>query len=78
MASGSEPITVTESRHKVRIGVFIPLGAQLLDTACIDIFGCMSYEYMSLLADTLPSAIVNLAPSVSIYCKYILSPFSTM
>lgn len=69
MTSGSEPNNGAESRHKVRIGVFIPLGAQLLDTACIDIFASMSHEYMSLLSEMLPSAMINLAPSVSIYCE---------
>ncbi|KAF9075687.1 ThiJ/PfpI family protein [Rhodocollybia butyracea] len=33
----------------VRIGVFIPTECQLLDQACIDIFGSMSRQYMDLI-----------------------------
>lgn len=58
------------SKH-VRIGVFIPNGAQLLDTACVDSLGVMSREYFSVL-QFLPEHIVSLAPEVSIY--YITSP----
>ncbi|KAK3328827.1 class I glutamine amidotransferase-like protein [Apodospora peruviana] len=53
-------------RHKIHIGVFIPADSQLLDLACVDIFGTASYEYMILLKDQLPAAMYNLAPSVTI------------
>lgn len=36
----------------VHIGVFLPTGAQLLDFSCVDIFGTMSKEYMSIVAGT--------------------------
>lgn len=57
-----------DSRKTVRIGVFIPTDCQLLDMACVDVFGTMSYEYISMLGDTAPTPIVNLAPSVQIFC----------
>lgn len=50
----------------VKIGVFIPTDAQLLDTACIDVLAMMSKEYLSLLAD-IPKHIVDIAPNVTIY-----------
>ncbi|KAJ9157621.1 ThiJ/PfpI family protein [Pleurostoma richardsiae] len=49
----------------VRIGVFIPFGAQLLDTACVDVFSCMSDQYLSPMR-SVPSALKALAPHVSI------------
>jgi len=58
-----------KSRKTVRIGVFLPVGAQLLDTACIDVFATMSIEYLSLLEGVAPSPIVSLAPSVKILCE---------
>ncbi len=61
-------MTATDSRKTIRIGVFIPADSQLLDLACIDIFGTMSYEYLSLLGDLSPAPIVNLSPSVQIFC----------
>lgn len=54
-----------DGRPTVRIGVFLPSGAQLLDTACIDIFEMMGAGYLSLL-DLLPAAVAGLAPAVSI------------
>ncbi|ORY65871.1 ThiJ/PfpI family protein [Pseudomassariella vexata] len=51
----------------VRIGVFIPGECQLLDQACVDIFGGMSHEYLSLLAGMMPQAVIDLAPSVKIH-----------
>lgn len=68
MISKSEP-GANDSRHKVRIGVFVPLGCQLLDLACVDVLGTMSYEYMSLLEGLIPGPMIKLAPSVDIYCK---------
>ncbi|KAK8088891.1 class I glutamine amidotransferase-like protein [Apiospora hydei] len=50
-------------QNVVRIGVFIPTECQLLDVACIDIFGTMSHEYMSLVAGLVPQAVIDLAPS---------------
>lgn len=43
----------------MRIGVFIPGTVQLLDMACVDIFGTLSYEYLSVLR-LVPTAISNL------------------
>jgi len=51
----------------VRIGVFIPTECQLLDQACIDIFGSMSHQYMSLLKGQIPQPVIDLAPSVEIH-----------
>jgi hypothetical protein len=56
------------TRKTVRVGVFIPTDCQLLDMACVDIFGSMSHEYLTLLGDLAPGPIVNLAPSVQIFC----------
>ncbi|KAI8625143.1 ThiJ/PfpI family protein [Xylariaceae sp. FL1651] len=61
------------SEIPVKIGVFIPGDAQVLDVACIDIFHMMSKEYLSVLP-MLPKHIVDIAPSVSIF--YITSPES--
>jgi hypothetical protein len=56
------------SRKTVHIGVFIPTEAQLLDMACVDIFGSMSHEYLSQLPQLVPEALRNLAPCVQISC----------
>lgn len=53
------------SNH-VRIGVFVPLGAQLLDLATVDVLATMSKEYLSELTSLLPSHVGAGAPSVSI------------
>lgn len=53
------------TRKTVRIGVFIPSDTQLLDTACVDIFCMMSYEYLAPLT-FLPGHLAELAPSVEI------------
>lgn len=59
------------SNHKVvRIGVFIPYPAQLLDVACIDIIASMSREYFAMVGDMVPPAILELAPSVEIFCEF--------
>jgi putative intracellular protease/amidase len=50
----------------VRIGVFIPTECQVLDQAPVDIFACMSHEYLSLLA-LIPAHVKDLAPSVQIH-----------
>jgi hypothetical protein len=63
-----------DSRKTIRIGVFIPTDCQLLDMACVDVFGTMSYEYISLLGDSAPAPIVNLAPSVQIFCESSPAP----
>ncbi|KAK0731210.1 class I glutamine amidotransferase-like protein [Lasiosphaeris hirsuta] len=53
--------------HKtIRIGVFMPSGAQVLDMACVDIFGTISYEYVKEQASFIPAPIITLAPSVEI------------
>ncbi|KAK3335378.1 ThiJ/PfpI family protein [Cercophora scortea] len=56
-----------DPRKNVRIGVFIPADSQFLDAACVDIFGTMSYEYLRLGGDNVPTPLLNLAPSVSIF-----------
>ncbi|KAJ6786277.1 hypothetical protein PWT90_00817 [Aphanocladium album] len=61
--------------HHIKIGVFVPCGAQLLDLACVDVLGVMSKEYFSALrraVPLLPAHVVDLAPDVSLY--YISSP----
>ncbi|KAF5017750.1 hypothetical protein F66182_10298 [Fusarium sp. NRRL 66182] len=55
---------------QLRIGVFIPLGVQLLDLATVDVLATMSKEYLSLLS--IPAHISELAPSTKI--TYITSP----
>ncbi|KAI0195959.1 class I glutamine amidotransferase-like protein [Astrocystis sublimbata] len=57
----------TDGRQVIRIGVFIPAGCQLLDAAAVDIFGSMSYEYVSLLGHLTPKVIIDNAPSVEIH-----------
>ncbi|KAK3354974.1 class I glutamine amidotransferase-like protein [Neurospora tetraspora] len=58
----------SNNRKVVRIGVFIPYGAQLLDTACIDILASMSREYFSMVGEGMvPPGIYKLAPSVEIF-----------
>lgn len=58
------------SNH-IKIGVFIPNGAQTLDTACIDILGVMSQQFLG----TIPFVAEHvraLAPDVTI--SYITTP----
>ena len=55
----------------VRIGVFIPSEAQLLDVATVDVLGTISKEYLSVLPH-LPAHVKAGAPSVTIV--YITSP----
>lgn len=58
----------TGDRKVLRVGVFIPTDCQLLDAAGVDIFGSMSYEYLSALGgDMLPPAVADSAPSVQIH-----------
>ncbi|KAI1341503.1 class I glutamine amidotransferase-like protein [Xylariaceae sp. FL0016] len=65
---GSAAPTTTDSttatRPVVRIGIFIPTECQLLDLACVDIMGSMSYDYLELLGSMIPQAVLDLAPSV--------------
>jgi putative intracellular protease/amidase len=56
-----------DGRRVIRIGVFIPTECQLLDAAGIDIFGSMSYEYLSALGKLVPQAVTDSAPSVQIH-----------
>ncbi|SPO07737.1 uncharacterized protein DNG_10432 [Cephalotrichum gorgonifer] len=50
---------------KVKLGVFIPGGAQLLDTACVDIFAMGGQDYIKY-ASKLPQAVRDQAPDISI------------
>ncbi|KAI0540769.1 class I glutamine amidotransferase-like protein [Xylaria digitata] len=56
-----------DNRRVIRIGVFIPTDCQLLDAAGVDIFGSMSYEYLSVLGDLISKVVVDSAPSVQIH-----------
>jgi putative intracellular protease/amidase len=56
-----------EGLRTIHIGVFIPTECQLLDAAGVDIFGSMSYEYLSLLESLVPKILIDSAPSVHIY-----------
>ncbi|KAL2168107.1 hypothetical protein VTG60DRAFT_371 [Thermothelomyces hinnuleus] len=67
-------MTGTDSRETLRIGVFIPTECQLLDMACVDVFGTMSHEYFALLDDMVPAPIANLAPSVQIFYISTVQP----
>lgn len=53
-------------RPTVRIGVFLPSGAQLLDVACVDVFEVMGNGYLSAVR-MLPKSVAELAPAVSIF-----------
>ena len=60
------------SNH-IKIGVYIPHGAQLLDVATIDVLGVMSKEYFSALSpDLVPPQLKVAVPDVTIY--YIATP----
>ncbi|KAH8736998.1 class I glutamine amidotransferase-like protein [Ilyonectria robusta] len=59
------------SAKQVRIGVFIPSGAQALDVATVDVLAVMSKEYLGILP-MLPAHMAELAPSVTI--SYITTP----
>lgn len=61
-------MTATSSRKTIRIGVFIPTECQLLDMACVDILATMSHEYMIKVKDFAPGPIIDLAPSVRVFC----------
>lgn len=61
-------MAATNPRKTIRIGVFVPTDCQLLDAACVDIFGTMSHEYLSQIKQFTPAPIVDLAPSVQISC----------
>ncbi|OHE93027.1 ThiJ/PfpI family protein [Colletotrichum orchidophilum] len=50
----------------IKIGVFVPSECQLLDMACIDVFGMMSKEYLGGLP-MIPKHIPELAPSMEIF-----------
>jgi hypothetical protein len=52
-------------RNNLHVGVFIPSTAQLLDTACVDVFAISSRQYLSLLP-MVPSHISCLAPEIKI------------
>lgn len=67
-------MTATDSRPTIRVGVFIPKECQLLDMACVDVFGTMSHEYFTILGDGVPGPIANLAPSVKIFCNTPITP----
>lgn len=69
-ARKDEKRQVEMSSH-IKIGVFIPNGAQFLDVACVDSFGVMSKKYLGVLP-FIPSHVSSLAPDVSIY--YVSSP----
>ncbi|KAL2685249.1 hypothetical protein Neosp_006346 [[Neocosmospora] mangrovei] len=56
---------------QLRIGVFVPTGAQFLDVATVDVLASMSKEYLGGLPH-LPAHIAELAPSTKII--YITSP----
>lgn len=55
------------ARNNLHIGVFIPSAsaAQLLDTACVDVFAISSYQYLSQLP-MVPKHLSSLAPEVDI------------
>lgn len=55
----------------IKIGVFIPNGAQFLDVACVDSLGVMSKEYLGI-TPFLPAHVAAIAPDVSVY--YISTP----
>ncbi|TGJ85076.1 hypothetical protein E0Z10_g3689 [Xylaria hypoxylon] len=56
-----------DNRRVIRIGVFIPTDCQLLDAASVDIFGSLSYEYLSVLGELTAQVVTDNAPSVEIH-----------
>ncbi|KLU83588.1 hypothetical protein MAPG_02641 [Magnaporthiopsis poae ATCC 64411] len=54
------------TRPTVRVGVFIPKEAQLLDAACVDIFAIAGHGYLGLCKGLVPAHIIDLAPTVEI------------
>lgn len=58
------------ARKHIHVGVFIPSAsaAQLLDTACVDVFAISSHQYLSALdaLDMAPKDLSSLAPEVKI------------
>ncbi|KAI0164726.1 class I glutamine amidotransferase-like protein [Xylariaceae sp. FL1272] len=62
-----KPTSGQEGRHTVNVGVFIPADCQLLDAAGVDIFGSLSYEYLSVLDKLVPKPVIAVAPSVAIH-----------
>lgn len=52
------------ARKTVRIGVFLPIKAQLLDTACIDVFAMMGHGLLAEYGGLAPPALLELAPDV--------------
>lgn len=62
--------SIAATSHKVvRIGVFIPYPAQLLDVASIDILASMSREYFAMVGDMVPPAIFEVSSNVEIFCE---------
>lgn len=64
----------TTTRKTVHVGVFIPTEAQLLDMACVDIIGSMSYGYMSLVSTMIPASVLALCPNVRFYYISAVQP----
>ncbi|KAL8414718.1 hypothetical protein RB594_005796 [Gaeumannomyces avenae] len=54
------------TRPTVRVGVFIPKEAQLLDAACVDILATAGHDYLSLCKGLVPAHIIDLAPTVEV------------
>jgi transcriptional regulator GlxA family with amidase domain len=55
------------SRPTVRVGVFMPTTTQLLDGACIDIIGSMSWQYLQSFEYLVPKTVRDMAPNVDIH-----------
>ncbi|KAL8388455.1 hypothetical protein RB595_009233 [Gaeumannomyces hyphopodioides] len=53
-------------RPTVRVGVFIPKEAQLLDMACVDILATAGHGYLTLCKGLVPAHIIDLAPAVEV------------
>lgn len=66
-ANVNKVASAPDGRRVIRIGVFIPVDCQVLDAAGVDIFGSMSYEYLSLLEGSVPKVVIDSTPSVQIH-----------
>ena len=53
-------------KHTVRVGVFIPAQAQMLDVACVDLLGIMSHEYLEAIKGMMPGFPTASAPNMQI------------
>jgi hypothetical protein len=57
-------MTAAKARPMVRKAVVAPSSCQVLDMACVDIFGMMSIEYFNVMNDMPSTNVLALAPEI--------------